>query len=126
MGVKLEEMLSRLPADRRKQVEVRGAQLIAEELSLRDLRKAMGQTQAAVAKKLHMKQENVSRLEQRADVLLSTLDTYLKALGGSLRLVAEFENRAPVTLTGFGEIEELRRESATPARARRTRAHAEA
>jgi hypothetical protein len=77
MGVKLQEVLGRLPADHRKQIDARAADLIAEELSLRDLRKAMGQTQVAVAKKLGMKQESVSRIEQRADVLLSTLDGYL-------------------------------------------------
>ena len=126
MGVKLEEMLGRLPADRRKRIDARAADLIAEELSLRALRKAMGQTQAAVAKKLGMKQENVSRIEQRADVLLSTLDGYLRALGGSLRLVAEFRDRAPVTLSGFGEIEELRRQKANPAKVKRGRTHAEA
>jgi hypothetical protein len=81
----------------------------------------MGQTQVAVAKKLGMKQEGVSRIEQRTDVL----DGYLKALGGSLRLVAEFRDRAPVTLSGFGEIEELRRETTTPTKVRRSRARAE-
>jgi transcriptional regulator with XRE-family HTH domain len=126
MGVKLEEMLGRLPADRRQRIDARADRLIAQELSLRDLRKAMGKTQQAVAKKLHMKQENVSRLEQRADVLLSTLDSYLKALGGSLRLVAVFKDRDPVTLTGFGEIEELRREPAAPAKGKRSRTRAEA
>lgn len=104
MGVKLEEMLDRLPPARRQKVEARAAELIAEEMSLRDLRKALGKTQVAVAKKLGLKQENVSRVEQRADVLLSTLDGYLQALGGRLRLVAEFKNRAPVTLAGFGTI----------------------
>jgi Helix-turn-helix domain len=106
MGVKLDDMLSRLPADRRKKVEARAAVLIAEEMSLRDLRKALGKTQVAVAKKLGMNQENVSRIEQRADVLLSTLDGYLKALGGRLRLVAEFKDREPVSLAGFGEIKD--------------------
>lgn len=113
MGVKLDDMLSRLPEDRRRKVEARTAELIAEEMSLRDLRKALGKTQVAVAKKLGMKQENVSRIEQRADVLLSTLDSYLKALGGRLRLVAEFKGRAPVTLAGFSEIEDTQQSRST-------------
>jgi DNA-binding XRE family transcriptional regulator len=104
MGVKLAEMMDRLPEDRRRKVEARTAELIAEEMSLRELRKALGKTQAAVAKKLGMKQENVSRIEQRADVLLSTLSSYLKSLGGNLRLVAEFKGRGPITLAGFGGI----------------------
>jgi hypothetical protein len=44
MGVKLGEMMDRLPDDRRRRVEARSAELITEEMSLRDLRKAMGQT----------------------------------------------------------------------------------
>ncbi|MGH7213115.1 MAG: helix-turn-helix domain-containing protein [Acetobacteraceae bacterium] len=118
MGVKLNQMLDDLPAERRAKVEARAATLIAEEMSLRDLRRAMGKTQVAVAKKLGLKQENVSRVEQRADVLLSTLDSYLKALGGRLRLVAEFKGRAPVTLAGFGAIKETQR-GKTAARASR-------
>lgn len=109
MGVALDEMMDRLPEERRRKVEARASELIDEEMSLRDLRKALGKTQVAVAKKLGMKQENVSRVEQRTDVLLSTLDGYLKALGGRLRLVAEFKGRAPVKLTGFGALKDAHR-----------------
>jgi transcriptional regulator with XRE-family HTH domain len=104
MGVKLAEIMDRLPEGRRRKVEVRADELIAEEMSLRELRKALGKTQAAVAKKLGMKQENVSRIEQRADVLLSTLNGYLRSLGGNLRLVVEFKDRGPVTLAGFRDL----------------------
>ena len=117
MGVKLDEMLDRLPAERRLKVAARAAELIAEAMSLRDLRKALGKTQVAVAKKLGMKQENVSRVEQRADVLISTLDGYLKALGGRLCLVAEIKGRAPVELTGFAALKE--KSSKAPRRAKR-------
>jgi transcriptional regulator with XRE-family HTH domain len=129
MGVKLNDMLSRLPNDRRAKVEARAAELIAEEMSLRDLRKALGKTQVAVAKKLGMKQESVSRVEKRADVLISTLDGYLRALGGSLRLVADFKDRAPVELTGFGEIKHPQEGPRSPRTSRtrtRTRVNAEA
>lgn len=116
MGVRLEELLDRLPAARRQKVDARAAELIAEEMSLRDLRKALGKTQAAVAKQLGLKQENVSRVEQRADILLSTLDGYLKALGGRLRLVAEFNDRPAVTLAGFGAITNAETGKSAPAR----------
>lgn len=99
MGVSLTEMLNQMPADRRQAVEARTQELVAEEMTLRDLRKAMGQTQVELAAKLGLKQENISRVEQRTDMLLSTLDGYLRALGGRLRLVAEFEGRPTVTLT---------------------------
>jgi hypothetical protein len=45
-----------------------------------------------------VEQENVSRLERRADLLLSTLSSYVAAMGGTLRLVAEFPDRRPVAI----------------------------
>jgi len=87
----------------RKKVEDRAAELIAEEMSLRDLRKARRLTQARVAKKLGITQDSVSRLEQRSDLLLSTLRKAVKAMGGDIRVVAEFPDRAPVVLSELSE-----------------------
>ena len=100
----LTEMMDSLPAERRMRIEKRAQQLIAEEMSLRDLRKALQKTQARVASDLGIKQENVSRIEKRADLLLSTLSDYVEAMGGTLRLVAEFPDRPPVALTGIGAL----------------------
>lgn len=99
MGVSLKEMMDRLPEERRRRVEARTAGLVADEMTLRELRRAIGKTQAEVAAKLHMKQENVSRVEQRTDVLLSTLARYVDALGGRLRLTVEFKGRQPMQIT---------------------------
>jgi hypothetical protein len=104
VGIPWEEMLARLPEDRQAQIRTRAQELIAEENTRRDLRKAIGKTELALAKKLHVKQETISRAEQRTDMLLSTLDHYLHGLGGRLRLVAEFEGRAPTVLSGLSEI----------------------
>lgn len=101
----LEEKMKRLPATRRKKVEERAKKLIAEEMSLRDLRKARKWTQVRVAEKLGIKQENVSRIEKRSDLLISTLSDYLEAMGGKLNLVAEFPDRPPVTLTGIADLD---------------------
>jgi len=95
----LTEKLDRLPPARRKKVEERAKALIAEEMSLRDLRKARKQTQVRVAKERGINQENVSRIEKRSDLLLSTLSGYVEAMGGTLRLVAEFPDRPPVAST---------------------------
>lgn len=106
MGVPLDEVLARLPPDEREAVAARTAELVAREMSLRDLRKALGKTQVALAARLGIKQENVSRIEQRSDMLLSTLDSYLRSMGGRLRLIAEFEGRPPVELTGLADVVE--------------------
>ncbi|HET8883545.1 MAG TPA: helix-turn-helix domain-containing protein [Solimonas sp.] len=104
MGRTLTEKMAQLPAKRRKRVEARAAELIAEEMSLRDLRKAMSRTQAEVAKSLKVGQDAVSRYEQRADMLLSTLQGYVQAMGGELDLIVKFPNREPVKLKTLGEI----------------------
>ena len=101
----------KLPRARRKKVEARAAELIAEEMSLQDLRKARIRTQARVAKELGINQENVSHIEKRADLLISTLSGYVEAMGGRLRLVAEFPDRPPVTLSGIAVLDKEERSS---------------
>jgi transcriptional regulator with XRE-family HTH domain len=101
----LDQLRKELSPARRKKIDARTAQLVAEELTLRDLRKAHRKTQTQVAKELGMTQDQVSRLEQRSDVLLSTLRKYVEGMGGRLSLVAEFPDHEPVALRGFGELE---------------------
>jgi DNA-directed RNA polymerase specialized sigma subunit len=101
----LTERMDGLPSERRRRVEERANRLIAEEMSLRDLRRARERTQARVAKELGINQENVSRLEKRTDLLISTLSSYVEAMGGELHLVAEFPDRPPITLTGIGSLD---------------------
>jgi DNA-binding XRE family transcriptional regulator len=85
------------PQERAK-VAARTAELVEEELTLRDLRQARHLTQERMAALMGVEQENVSRLERRADLLLSTLSSYVAAMGGKLRLIAEFPNRHPVAI----------------------------
>jgi len=103
MPKELAEMMKGLSPARRKKIEARAAELIAEELTLRELRQARKLTQVKVAKKLGITQDSVSRLEQRSDLLLSTLRKTIEAMGGKLSLVAEFPDRAPVVLGGLAE-----------------------
>ncbi len=103
MTVSLDEMMAELDPKRRRKVEERAAELIAEEMTLRELRKARTLTQASVARELGIGQDAISRLEQRSDLLLSTLRRTVEAMGGSLSLVARFPDRAPVELAGIAE-----------------------
>lgn len=111
MSVNVREKIRKLSAAQRKKVKARAAELIAEELSLRDLRKARRLTQARVAKTLGITQDSVSRLEQRSDLLLSTLRKTVKAMGGNVRIVAEFPDRAPVLLLDLSEDGQARKSS---------------
>lgn len=90
---------------RRKRIEARAAELVAEEMSLRELRRAHKLTQARIADTLGIGQDQVSRLEQRSDLLLSTLRDYVEAMGGRLTIVAEFPHQRPVVLSGIGVLE---------------------
>lgn len=104
MTTTLRSKLKKLPAARRKKINKRAKELIAEEMTLRDLRKALELTQADLSEKLHMKQEAISRLERRSDLLLSTLISYIEAMGGELNITAKFPHRPPVKVTGFEDI----------------------
>lgn len=105
MPTNVNDIIKGLSPARRKKVEARAAELIAEEMTLRELRKARKLTQVRMAKKLGITQDGVSRLEQRSDLLLSTLRKTVEAMGGNLSLVAEFPDRAPVMLSGIGAEE---------------------
>ena len=112
MALDVEDVIAGLdPAERRK-VEDMAAQLIAEEMTLRELRKARELTQASVARELTqasvarelgISQDAISRLEKRTDFLLSTLRRTVEAMGGSLSLIARFPDRPPVELVGITE-----------------------
>jgi DNA-binding XRE family transcriptional regulator len=103
VSVNVNEKIRKLNTAQRKRVEARAAELVAEEMTLRELRKARKLTQVRMAKALGITQDSVSRLEKRSDLLLSTLRRSVKALGGNLSLVAEFPDRPPVVLSGISE-----------------------
>src|SRR6266568_6280124 len=113
MAVTLEEFTKDFTPEERARVAARTVELVEEELTLRDLRQARHLTQERMAALLGVEQENVSRLERRADLLLSTLTSYVAAMGGKLRLIAEFPNRKPVAVA-LGDLSE-----STPVKPRR-------
>jgi DNA-binding transcriptional regulator YiaG len=101
----LDRIRRQLTPARRRKIAARAATLITEQKSLRELRQAHKLTQERMAQVLGIGQDSVSRLEQRSDLLISTLRGYVEALGGRLSLVAEFPNQQPVILTGIAALE---------------------
>jgi DNA-binding XRE family transcriptional regulator len=97
----LKDVMNTLPAKRRAKIEGRAEALIAEEMTLRDLRKAQDLTQERMAELLGVGQDNISRLEGRADMLLSTLRDYVTSMGGSLDLIVHFPDRPAVSLSAL-------------------------
>ena len=103
MALDVEEVIASLAPERRRRIEERAAELIAEEMTLRELREARRLTQVSVARELGIGQDAVSRLEQRSDLLLSTLRKTVEAMGGNLSLIARFPDRPPVELAGIAD-----------------------
>ena len=117
MSRNVNDIIRTLNPAQRKKVETRAAELIAEEMTLQELRRARKLTQVNVAKALGITQDSVSRLEKRSDLLLSTLRKTIEVMGGNLSLVAKFPDRAPVVLSGIAEAGP----DAKPARRKRAR-----
>ena len=108
----LTEKLESLPDDRRKRIEARADELVEQELTLRELRKALEMTQTALAEQLNVGQDTVSRLERRTDMLLSTLHDYVQGLGGRLELNVEFPGHRKLRLKSLHEPDENNEEVA--------------
>jgi DNA-binding Xre family transcriptional regulator len=62
-----------------------------------------GLTQAEIGQRMGISQSDVSKLERRGDVRLSTLQAYARALGGRLRLSLELPNDATSRTLVLGE-----------------------
>jgi transcriptional regulator with XRE-family HTH domain len=101
----LDQKIREMSSMRRKKIKNRAAELLAEEMSLRELRRAHKLTQERIAETLGIGQDQVSRLEQRSDLLISTLRSYVEAMGGRLTLVVEFPHHRPVMLSGIAALD---------------------
>ena len=78
-------------------------QRLVAEMSLHQLRKARELTQTKLAEELHMGQGDVSKLERRTDMYVSTLASYLQAVGADLEIRAVFPDGRAVKITQFSE-----------------------
>lgn len=101
MARRFEELLQELPPERRARIRRRTQEMLAD-LRLREVRAACELTQQELAERLQIDQPNVSRLERRSDVHVSTLADYVAALGGRLELLAVFPE-GTVRIAQFGK-----------------------
>lgn len=103
-GKILQNIWDNLPDERKQRIQARTEELEAEYLTLQELRKAVGLTQAEVSRSLQMPQSNLSRLERESDMLLSTLRKYIDAIGGNLTILIELPNKPPVRLNTLSDL----------------------
>ena len=68
-------------------------QAMEDAVALAQLRQSRHVTQVQLAEHLGITQGNVSRLEGRGDIYLSTLRSYIQALGGHLEIAAVFDDQ---------------------------------
>jgi transcriptional regulator with XRE-family HTH domain len=109
----INQIIRGLPRERRAKVSARAKNLIGEEMALQHVRRALDLTQAQMAKLLGIGQDSVSRIESRSDMLISTLQSYVEAMGGSLKVTAEFPD-GRVVLSGIGVEPTNRAKRPTP------------
>ena len=98
------ELTKDFTPERRQRIDDMKRELLAE-MPLHELRRARSLTQRDLAKTLKVNQPAVAKLEQRADVYVSSLRSYIEAAGGKLKIVAEFPE-GEVAITNFCQVGE--------------------
>lgn len=100
----LNDVVAALPKARRARIEVRAQELIEEVESLSELRRAAGKAQVEIASALNIKQPSISKIEKQADMYLSTLRSYVEAIGGQLELIVRLPSRTPLRIESLGDV----------------------
>ena len=98
------ELTEGFSPERHRRVEAIKEELLAE-MPLHELRRARALTQQDLAKSLNVNQPAVSKLEQRTDMYVSSLRSYIEAVGGRLKIVVEFPE-GEVAVTNFSQMGE--------------------
>src|SRR5664280_2806436 len=87
----------------REAAEKKAQQLLAD-LPLQELRQARHLSQEQLASILHVKQAAISKMEHRTDMYISTLRGFIKAMGGDLKIIAQFPD-GEVQINQFEEVD---------------------
>lgn len=98
------ELTKGFTPERRHRIDETKRQLLAE-MPLHELRRARALTQQELAQMLKVNQPAISKLEQRTDVYISSLRSYIEAVGGKLKIVADFPE-GEVEITNFADAGE--------------------
>jgi len=89
MARNFKEIQAQIPPERRAKTEARVQKTIAM-MALDELRHARQLTQAGLAGTLGVDQGSISKLERRTDMYISTLRSYIEAMGCNLLITASF------------------------------------
>jgi len=89
MAKSFKELEARMSPQSRARSDAKARRLM-EEMPLNEIRAARELTQEHLAKLLRVKQASISKLERRADMYISTLRDFVRAMGGELEITARF------------------------------------
>ncbi|OGA00602.1 MAG: hypothetical protein A3H35_10675 [Betaproteobacteria bacterium RIFCSPLOWO2_02_FULL_62_17] len=108
MGRSVDAAIAGLPKARRGRIETKAARLAREMIghtdSMNEIHKAMSKTRIAIAREFGIGQVAVAQLENRTDLLLSTLQRYVRAAGAELFLVIHTKQGEEIVLQGLGDL----------------------
>jgi transcriptional regulator with XRE-family HTH domain len=89
MAKKFKELRERMSPEDRAKSAVLAREMMAE-MPLFELRRARELSQQTLAKTMDVAQSEISRIEKRTDTYVSTLRSYIEAMGGRLDIIASF------------------------------------
>lgn len=98
------ELRKKMRPEVRARAEARTRKMLAE-MPLQELRQARSFSQEELAQVLHVEQASISKLERRADMYISTLRRYVRAMGGELEIKATFAD-GDVRINQFEDLQE--------------------
>jgi transcriptional regulator with XRE-family HTH domain len=107
MAKKFRDLVARKPAAWHAKVEARKQELLVA-MPLQELRRARQLSQEQLAEELGATQPEISKIEHRTDMYVSTLRRFVEAMGGQLEIVARFPD-GTVEITQFHELDAANR-----------------
>ena len=104
MAKKFSELRDKMSPESRARAHALAEQLDKEYRLLQELRRARGLSQEYIAQVMNVSQANVSKIEKRTDMYISTLRSHIRAMGGELEIRAKFPD-GDVLINGFSDTE---------------------
>jgi len=89
MAKPFKELRDKMTPERQEENERKAGELLAA-MPLQELRKALSLTQEQIAEELGISQAAVSKMENRPDMYIRTLARFVEAMGGTLKVTANF------------------------------------
>ncbi len=104
MAKPFKNLRDKMSPESRDRAHARALEMLAE-MPLQELRQARQMSQKNLATVLCTGQPAISKIEHQTDVYVSTLRSYLEAMGGELEIVARFRDGTAVRIRQFKDIE---------------------